>query len=430
MTLPSSYKSGTITVPAGGTQVTGTGTNWTGFGVRAGDILWAGGIDVAVASVEGRTALTLAFPWSGPALTAAAYEIRFTADSNRVLVASREAIQEIEEFRGDLYASANVYSTVANGLAAVKAGEQFQVLAGAEIIRYRREANGTATELARYATAAQVQSEADRAAAAAATATTAVSAEVVARQRGIRDAGVLPLANVGGTANAITATRTAAMIADGIIIGGSALVDLIPVATNTGEVTLSIDGGPAEPVQRRSGTPLRAGDIISAASILLRRRGAAWRLVGLVESEVDTRIEAGLDPLSDPFATTAGDAWRALRTDSNGNVIERWREAGGGLNFYAAPEFWDRAPAPAGLAPLSQPYTTKAATEGHVLRVDGVGNAIEIMRPDGLDGFYSAQFWARGAAALQARACRAAAHHPPRPSARRWSTSSPPTVSR
>ena len=82
MALLTSYKTGTITVAAGATVVTGAGTNWTGAGVREGDVLWAGGVDVAVLSVESATQLTLAFPWPGGALTGVAYELRYTPDCN------------------------------------------------------------------------------------------------------------------------------------------------------------------------------------------------------------------------------------------------------------------------------------------------------------------------------------------------------------
>lgn len=95
MALLTSYKTGTITVAAGATVVTGAGTNWTGAGVREGDVLWAGGVDVAVLSVESATQLTLAFPWPGGALTGVAYELRYTPDASRVLASSREALASL-----------------------------------------------------------------------------------------------------------------------------------------------------------------------------------------------------------------------------------------------------------------------------------------------------------------------------------------------
>lgn len=152
MTLPSSYKSGSISVQPGTVTVTGAGTNWLGAGIQAGDILWSGGLDVAVASVLSPTQLVLAYPWTGPALTGAVYEIRYTADATRVLAASREAIASLEAARAELYASADVYPSTADGLAATTAGQQFQVATGNEIVRYRHDAGGVATELARYLT--------------------------------------------------------------------------------------------------------------------------------------------------------------------------------------------------------------------------------------------------------------------------------------
>lgn len=47
-------------------------------------------------------------------------------------------------------ASANVYVDVATGRAAVSDGQQFAVVSGAEIVRYRRDSSSTQTEVARY----------------------------------------------------------------------------------------------------------------------------------------------------------------------------------------------------------------------------------------------------------------------------------------
>ena len=66
MALIGSYKTGTISVANDSATVTGVGVNWTG--IRAGDIFWAAGVDVAGAAVVGSNQLTLAFPWSGPTL--------------------------------------------------------------------------------------------------------------------------------------------------------------------------------------------------------------------------------------------------------------------------------------------------------------------------------------------------------------------------
>ncbi|WP_417315724.1 hypothetical protein [Cycloclasticus pugetii] len=48
------------------------------------------------------------------------------------------------------FVNADVYPDVATGLAAVADGEQFQVVEGSEIVRYRRDSASTQTEVARY----------------------------------------------------------------------------------------------------------------------------------------------------------------------------------------------------------------------------------------------------------------------------------------
>lgn len=96
MALPAVYKSGTATVAAGGIAVTGAGANWLTSGIRNGDLFAARGLSVSIASVQSATALTLAEPWPGPALSAAAYEVRFTHDTGRVLVAARAVLESIE----------------------------------------------------------------------------------------------------------------------------------------------------------------------------------------------------------------------------------------------------------------------------------------------------------------------------------------------
>ena len=51
------------------------------------------------------------------------------------------------------FVNADVYADIATGRAAVADGEQFQVVTGDEIIRYRRDSSSTQTEVARYPTA-------------------------------------------------------------------------------------------------------------------------------------------------------------------------------------------------------------------------------------------------------------------------------------
>ncbi|MFC5584427.1 hypothetical protein ACFPOD_04835 [Nitratireductor kimnyeongensis] len=87
------YKTGTATVAADDTAVTGQGTSWA-QSVRPGDLFGTHvGDPVRIASVNSNTSLTLAYPWKGPAQTAAAYEIQFTPYDTGYQAAVRELLQ-------------------------------------------------------------------------------------------------------------------------------------------------------------------------------------------------------------------------------------------------------------------------------------------------------------------------------------------------
>lgn len=95
MALPTTYSTGTASVTAGDVTVTGQGTTWLTSGIQAGDLFWAAGTDVRIASVNSNTSLTLAFAWPGATRTAAAYEIRFTPDATRVLSSARAVLDAL-----------------------------------------------------------------------------------------------------------------------------------------------------------------------------------------------------------------------------------------------------------------------------------------------------------------------------------------------
>lgn len=96
MPLPSTYATGTVTVSANGTVVTGAGTQWIAGGIRPGDRFAIKGLSVSIASVNSATSITLAEPWAGGALSGSPYEIRYTPDATRVLAASRAALERFE----------------------------------------------------------------------------------------------------------------------------------------------------------------------------------------------------------------------------------------------------------------------------------------------------------------------------------------------
>ena len=73
---------------------------------------------------------------------------QIAAESAQLAAEAAEA--NAETARDAAFVNADVYASVAAGLAAVAIGEQFQVVSGDEVIRYREDAGPVATEVARY----------------------------------------------------------------------------------------------------------------------------------------------------------------------------------------------------------------------------------------------------------------------------------------
>lgn len=92
MAILSDYTSGTISVAANGTAVTGVGTAWQTAGFREGDWLIANGWVNVIASVNSNTSVTLAQPWRGGALSGAVYRMRYMSDGSRASAQARELI--------------------------------------------------------------------------------------------------------------------------------------------------------------------------------------------------------------------------------------------------------------------------------------------------------------------------------------------------
>ncbi|MCR6502608.1 hypothetical protein MUO32_26630 [Shinella sp. CPCC 101442] len=102
MALPSSYNTGTASISAGDTAVTGQGTSWLTAGIQAGDIYVAAGLQAEILSVNSNTSITLAEPWPGATRTTASYRIRFVGDMTRGLTAMNAVLASISG--GNLYA--------------------------------------------------------------------------------------------------------------------------------------------------------------------------------------------------------------------------------------------------------------------------------------------------------------------------------------
>ncbi|KQQ70930.1 hypothetical protein ASF70_18985 [Rhizobium sp. Leaf321] len=114
MPLPTSYNTGTATVNANGTAVTGQGTTWLTSGLQAGDAFWAAGLSVRIASVNSNTSLTLAYAWPGASRSADVYEVQFAPDATRALAAARQVLDALTN--GNIFSIANL-ATAANKLA-------------------------------------------------------------------------------------------------------------------------------------------------------------------------------------------------------------------------------------------------------------------------------------------------------------------------
>lgn len=74
MTALSSYSTGTVSVGAGGTTVTGAGTIWDDGSAKPGDILQVGNFQSVITDVTDATHLVIP-PWGGGAQAGAAYKI-------------------------------------------------------------------------------------------------------------------------------------------------------------------------------------------------------------------------------------------------------------------------------------------------------------------------------------------------------------------
>lgn len=120
---------------------------------------------------------------------------------------------------------------------------------------------------------------------------TDLTAEIAYRRAAIRDAGIMPLANVTGR-NSISANLTPSMIEGGATLANTSTVELIPAETSAGPVQLSLDGATPVPVRDAAGAELHVGALLAGRSYFLRRRGSTWRIIAGGISSVEMRAEA------------------------------------------------------------------------------------------------------------------------------------------
>ena len=107
-----------------------------------------------------------------------------------------------------------------------------------------------------------------------------VNTDAEAMRLALRDAGVLPLSNVGGTGDAITAQLLPSLHEAGVTtLSAVSQVEYVPVATNTvANPTLTI-GGATYPVRDADGDNWPANGFVVGRSYILRRRNTILRVI-------------------------------------------------------------------------------------------------------------------------------------------------------
>lgn len=86
----------------------------------------------------------------------------------------------------------------------------------------------------------------------------------------------MPLTGVAGTANAIEADSLVPLIADPV---QGQRAQFSPTATNTGAVTIDVDGRGAEAIEDAEGNALVGGEIFAGRLTAIEHDGTNWRLV-------------------------------------------------------------------------------------------------------------------------------------------------------
>ncbi|MBZ9653561.1 hypothetical protein [Phyllobacterium lublinensis] len=95
MAVKPDYTAGTVSVSAGGTVVTGVGSFWVAADIQPGDTFKVKNLDAIILSVDSNNQITLKEAWTGGALAASAYAIRYQPDGSRFTAATRELIEQL-----------------------------------------------------------------------------------------------------------------------------------------------------------------------------------------------------------------------------------------------------------------------------------------------------------------------------------------------
>ena len=154
----------------------------------------------------------------------------------------------------------------------------------------------------------------------------------------VKDSGIVLLVNNSGTANAITAQSPQWLRNAGFTPGGWSTFELIPTASNTGPVTINIDGTGPVSVRHEGNAELAPGDLQSGVSYFIRRRGNVYRLMqmGLRAAILEAGSQRTWVTTSGNFAgqTPPADAMTVIQ--ATGNYTALWARFGGPANGVAS----------------------------------------------------------------------------------------------
>lgn len=149
----------------------------------------------------------------------------------------------------------------------------------------------------------------------------ALRTHVNERVKSLFDASRLPLTDVAGTGDAVTATLDPALDGDGLVDGMT--FGITWAAANTGGVTLAINGGSAVPVLDAEGLALAPGALASGLRSTLEYVGGDFRILSTMGGD------AALGRYV--WTLTASGTWTAPDLPDDTPVfVEAWGGGGGG----------------------------------------------------------------------------------------------------
>lgn len=97
MAVLSDYTTGTVAIAVNSTTVTGTGTAWNLTSLGEGDTLLINNLTAVISTVNSATSITITRPWTGGAISGAAYRARYMADGARYSNIMKELLNTLND---------------------------------------------------------------------------------------------------------------------------------------------------------------------------------------------------------------------------------------------------------------------------------------------------------------------------------------------